>query len=191
MDGLQYHLPAIRESVQPDLSETSGSKTMPGTIVEYAHSEELSFSAAGCFCVFDEDILLIQRQKGKPFPLHWAIPTGKLDAFESPLEAAKRELFEEVGLDVEEERLTFLSDFYIDIGEVKFRYTSYLYILSRRPTINIKKDEVRSVRWVNFRHIGRRNFVPFFWDTLHDLNCRMSGQPRQMKLMPMPARRGR
>jgi len=56
------------------------------------------FIVVGAFIVRDGRILLIQENhppdKGK-----WNLPAGKLDFGESPLEAAKREAFEEAGVD--------------------------------------------------------------------------------------------
>ena len=46
-------------------------------------------------------VFLVQHRTG-----HWAMPKGHPEGSESPLETAKRELFEETGLQIEE----FLSD---------------------------------------------------------------------------------
>jgi 8-oxo-dGTP pyrophosphatase MutT (NUDIX family) len=56
------------------------------------------YIVVGAFVVRDGKVLLIQENhapdKGK-----WNIPAGKLDFGESPLDAAKREAYEEAGID--------------------------------------------------------------------------------------------
>lgn len=162
--------------------------TVPGTIIEYGEKRQEAFSAAGCFCLHGDEILMIQRQKGKPFPLSWAIPTGKLDNHESSAQAASRELFEEVGIQASPEALIPLSDFLVCDTGVIFRYTSYIYHMPNRPPLNLKSDEIRSAAWVNFDKITKRVVVPFFWDTLSDLICKIEGRPMQLRLLPtLPA----
>ena len=46
------------------------------------------------------EFLLAQRPKGKVYAGYWEFPGGKLEACESPLDALKRELAEELGIGV-------------------------------------------------------------------------------------------
>lgn len=158
--------------------------TVPGTIIEYGDKRQEAFSAAGCFCLYGDEILMIQRQKGKPFPLSWAIPTGKLDDQETSAQAASRELFEEVGILAAPEALTPLSDFLVCDISGAFRYTSYILRMSNRPTLKLKSDEIRDAAWISFGKIRKKSVVPFFWDTLSDLICKVEGRPMQLRLLP-------
>ena len=45
-------------------------------------------------------IFIAQRPEGKPLPNVWEFPGGKLEASESPVDALKRELAEELGIGV-------------------------------------------------------------------------------------------
>ncbi|MGD7045867.1 NUDIX hydrolase [Jeotgalibacillus proteolyticus] len=53
-----------------------------------------------CF-VENNNQVLLQRRVKKPFKGLWNAPGGKVEAFESPLEACKREIQEETGLAIE------------------------------------------------------------------------------------------
>lgn len=53
-----------------------------------------------CF-VENNNQLLLQKREKKPFKGLWNVPGGKVEAFESPIEACKREIHEETGLEID------------------------------------------------------------------------------------------
>lgn len=55
--------------------------------------------AAGIIVSPEGSILLGRRPEGKPYPGYWEFPGGKIEAGESAIEALKRELKEEIGID--------------------------------------------------------------------------------------------
>ena len=50
------------------------------------------------------ELLIAQRPEGKPLAGRWEFPGGKVDGAESELEALRRELREELGVEVEKAR---------------------------------------------------------------------------------------
>src|SRR5690349_2281742 len=112
-------------------------------IIEKNADVDTHFQAAGCFCIHDDEVLIIQRQRHKSFELHWAIPTGKMEVGESARECIVRELQEELGLQVDPLHLEELSDFIVEHDDVVFEYVAFVLRLADRPRIQLKEDEVR------------------------------------------------
>ena len=57
--------------------------------------------AAGILLDAEGRYLLGQRPEGKPYAGYWEVPGGKIESGESVFEALKRELQEELGIDIE------------------------------------------------------------------------------------------
>jgi 8-oxo-dGTP diphosphatase len=51
--------------------------------------------------VRDSRLLICQRRRDKAFPLKWEFPGGKVEAGESLTDALKREILEELGVQIE------------------------------------------------------------------------------------------
>ena len=60
------------------------------------------FVVAGIFINHDKSILLAQRSAEKSFPLQWEFPGGKIEEGENSESALKRELFEELNIEVDD-----------------------------------------------------------------------------------------
>jgi 8-oxo-dGTP diphosphatase len=69
--------------------------------------------AAGILLDKDGRFLLGQRPAGKPYAGYWEVPGGKIEKDESVFEALRRELQEELGIDIQSsEELTVLEHDY-------------------------------------------------------------------------------
>lgn len=55
----------------------------------------------------DNQILVCERPIGKPYAGYWEFPGGKIEAEESGIEALERELFEELGIQVNQAEFWF------------------------------------------------------------------------------------
>lgn len=76
-------------------------------------------------------LLLQQRSASREFPLHWECPGGKLEEHESPAEAVRRELMEELDIDVGEvcPRPIVVCAFNRPVGRVAYDVGLYLVVL--------------------------------------------------------------
>ena len=129
-----------------ELRTEPGSATCPGCgSAYYANSEP----TVGALCVDREGRVLLARRAHAPFAGYWDIPGGFLDEGEHPLDALRRELREETGLEVEPERfLGVWMDRYTDGDRDAASATLNLYwtarVVSGEPDA---ADDVSELRW--------------------------------------------
>ncbi len=89
-------------------------------------------------------VFLIKREKG-----FWECPKGHSDAGELPLSAAKRELFEETGLQVaklvQQEPLQI--QYFFRVKGALIKKTVFYYIAEVYGTVKLQTEEVHEGRW--------------------------------------------
>jgi mutator protein MutT len=109
---------------------------------------------SGGAIIKDEEgrILLIER-KFEPFG--WAGPAGHVDEGETPAEAMRREVKEEVGLEVKNAKLLFHE--FLDWNKCQRGITGhdwFLYeVLEWTGEIKRERSEVKNVEWIELKNI--------------------------------------
>lgn len=74
----------------------------------------------------EHKILLCLRKNTEFYPNHWAFPVGRLEAGENNIDALRRELFEEIGIQmISGENLTTLFDHEQNIEHVVYLVTEW------------------------------------------------------------------
>lgn len=160
-------------------------------MIGHWHAEvPTAFRAAGCFCFSGELLLLIRRQRGKPFGLDWGIPTGKIEPGETPAACMLRELDEEVGIRVAADRLRPLARYLVDDRGTVFEYLSFALELAPPPPLVLNRDEVRAAAWVPADRVRKRRVVPYFYNTLNDALAWRAHGRLQPRPDPEPEARG-
>lgn len=137
---------------------TRGEETLPGEY--HIVVEVLTINQDG-------KILLTQRDEAKTYPLLWESTGGSVNAGETSLQGAIRELHEETGLSVKAEELHF-------IGEMKrknYFLDSYVWKSEQHievSELNLQVGEVCDAKLVTLNELEEMNklgeVVPPLWD---------------------------
>lgn len=159
-------------------------------IVHRTAEQPTHFRAAGCFCMLDGRLLMIQRHRGKSFGLHWSVPTGKLEVGETPRQCMIRELREEVGIRVDADALIHLATSIVDDRGMVFEYTAFTISLPKRPRLKLERQEIERTEWVGIDRIEGRLVVPYFYNTLTDLLEWQDDGEVHWSFVPQPEAKG-
>jgi 8-oxo-dGTP pyrophosphatase MutT (NUDIX family) len=118
--------------------------------------------SAGAIIKDKEGRMLMIERKFPPYG--WAGPAGHIDPGESPEEAMKREVKEEVGLQVQKSRLLYhetLDWNKCSRGEVGHEW--FLYeILEWTGNVKMEKSEVMKIKWVKPESVGKMRLEEAF-----------------------------
>ena len=95
--------------------------------------------------VRNDTVLCAQRSERMALPLKWEFPGGKLEDGEAPEEALKREIMEELSIDITVRRAMNVSEYSYENGRT-IRLLPYLATMQRdqQPVAN----EHAELRWV-------------------------------------------
>ncbi len=103
----------------------------------------------GIVCFKDDAVLLVQRGK-EPRRGEWSIPGGAVEVGETMREAARREVFEECGGEIELRELVDVVDLISrdEDGRVRFHYALIDFWAEWRGGELRAGDDVMDARWV-------------------------------------------
>ncbi|WP_147678479.1 (deoxy)nucleoside triphosphate pyrophosphohydrolase [Algibacter pacificus] len=102
---------------------------------------------------FKDKVLAVQRSKTMKLPLKWEFAGGKIEAGESEIDCIKREIFEELNIQIEvKERLTPVThqypDFKIKLIPFIAEYTSGdLELKEHADYVLVHKEELTKLGW--------------------------------------------
>jgi len=102
---------------------------------------------------FDDKILAVQRSKTMKLPLKWEFAGGKIEQGESEIECIKREIFEELNINIKvKEKLTPVThqypDFKIELIPFTAEYVSgELTLKEHSDFVLVNKKELINLDW--------------------------------------------
>jgi 8-oxo-dGTP diphosphatase len=123
-------------------------------IIQHKHSKPIIKAASACVWRGD-DVLLVQRGSALGRGL-WSLPGGKLEAGETLLEAAKRELLEETC--VMAELSHFVDDFVVALPD--FSYVISCFTGAHVSGVACAASDAHDVMWLDWRNLASFSLAP-------------------------------
>jgi len=115
--------------------------------------------SAGGVVLRQQDVLLIRVSdiKGRPV---WSFPKGRLDAGETPAQAALREVMEETGWYCRIDAALSTTEYWFQREGRRFRKTVVWFKMSPLELSGVPDGEVEEVQWVDLDEAPRRLTYP-------------------------------
>lgn len=105
---------------------------------------------SSCYLECDNKILLLKRHPDRPQGKTWGVPGGKIEKNEQPREALIREVYEEVGLKIQDCEIKEIGQLFIRLPHVDYIYHMFFVLLQELPLLNLELTEHDEARWVTY-----------------------------------------
>ena len=109
----------------------------------------------GGIIVDENKILIAQRSIQKEHPLKWEFPGGKINENENPIEALKREMKEELSVDVKKSK--FLLDYEYEYQDIK-KIHLFFYKIDEY-TGKVRNIEHNKLLWTHCNDLEKLDFL--------------------------------
>ena len=142
------------------------------------------FEAVGCVVTTKHKTLLLKRSPDRSYPSRWGIPSGKVKKGETQIRAAIRELFEETGILVSSEQLTFVGTYHIVTDDMSFIYSLLACEFDTFPKVKVNPVEHVRINWFTPHDISRLLLMPDLEECLREALVVLRPRPIQLYLFP-------
>ena len=116
--------------------------------------------ASGCFLEIDGHLLLIQQAEGYTDAGRWGVPAGKFEPGDTPEMAAKRELFEETGIQPAlPSQIVCFGTLYVRKPNLDYIYHCFKIHLDEKPLIRLSLEH-SNYRWADVEDLGQLPLRP-------------------------------
>ncbi len=116
--------------------------------------------AAGCYCVFDNKILILQRHSSKFEGGTWGVPGGKIELFETAKQACIREVLEEVGIDIPEDQLKEIGVMCVEREDISYAFYLFAYCFGHMPEVILELSEHVEYGWFSYEEAKKLPLIP-------------------------------
>lgn len=103
---------------------------------------------AGCYILYKDKYLFLYRSLGKPQECTWGVPAGKMEKGETPFQTVNREVFEEVGVELDKDLLKSTAPLYVRYPHMDFIYHMFTQEFLDLPEIRLS-DEHQDYAWIS------------------------------------------
>jgi ADP-ribose pyrophosphatase YjhB (NUDIX family) len=93
----------------------------------------------GVALIYDGQIVLVKNWLARTT---WRLPGGGMKKNERPTEAAAREIREELGLEIDADKLVLVASGKLKADRLGYEYTVFAYLLSEEPLIRKARFEI-------------------------------------------------
>jgi mutator protein MutT len=105
----------------------------------------------------DGCVLMGERRPDKIYPLHWEFPGGKFEEDETAIESLRRELFEELGIEVAEVEY-WMSE--IAGYSTELTYDLFYFLVREWKGEITNQNEFNRIEWVSDATLLSRKHLP-------------------------------
>jgi isopentenyl-diphosphate delta-isomerase len=142
------------------LDEVNEKNELTGNSYErkYMHENNICHRHVSAWIINDKGKILMQRRayEKKKNPGKWAKTGGHVDSNESPEESIRREIYEEIGLDIPEENINTLNIFKSKNPNESYFSYNFLFLTDRLENeFNLQKEEVAEVKYFTIEELEK------------------------------------
>jgi 8-oxo-dGTP diphosphatase len=127
----------------------------------------LDVEVSTVFIECQRKLLLLQRAAHKVYPSHWAIPGGKLEKGETPLEGLQREVEEELGLSPQAEVFNYIRSVYVKHPLAQYKLHLFQWFIPFFPTIFLNPEEHQAFLWQPIEQFNEIPLIAGQLDAFH------------------------
>lgn len=110
-----------------------------------------SMEIVACYVEHGGEFILLHRHPHKSNGNRWGLPAGKVDSGETKHQAMAREIREETGLEISEEKLNYFDSLYVRHEGRDFFYHMFSTALEHKPDVVISPKEHKAYIWTSPR----------------------------------------